>query len=86
MALGPQVIGHGSFNYAVRYIPVTILGLISLTEPIGASILAFVLFGERPSPASILGIVVTLVAVAGAIWLTGKRSRPEEASSVRAST
>lgn len=68
LALGPQVLGHGSFNYALQRIPAAIVGLLSLLEPVGASILAYGLFGEVPPPASILGMIVVLAAVAVVVW------------------
>ena len=33
MALLPQILGHGSFNYAVKFFPAAYLGLLSLLEP-----------------------------------------------------
>lgn len=77
MALGPQVLGHGSFNYAVRYVPAAILGLISLVEPVGASIMAYFLFGELPTPLSISGMLVVLGAVSFAIvFRSWRRAEP----------
>lgn len=67
IAIGPQVVGHGSFNYAIRYFPAAVLGLLSLVEPVGASALAYVLFAEMPNPLSLVGIIVTLLAIASAI-------------------
>lgn len=64
MAVGPQILGHGSFNYAVRYVPASILGLLSLVEPIGASILAYFLFDELPGTLAMIGISVVLGAMA----------------------
>lgn len=72
MALGPQIIGHGSFNYAIRYFPAAVLGVISLTELVGASSLAYVLFGERPTPLALIGMIITLSAIAFAVL---KRNR-----------
>jgi drug/metabolite transporter (DMT)-like permease len=67
MAFGPQIVGHGSFNYGIRYIPAAILGVISLVEPVGASVLAYVLFEEVPTTMSLIGMLVTLSAIAFAI-------------------
>ncbi|MEX2402092.1 MAG: DMT family transporter [Rhodothermales bacterium] len=67
MAVGPQLFGHGSFNYAIRYMPAAMLGLLSLIEPVAASILAFVLFDEVPGALAISGMVVVLCAIAFAI-------------------
>ncbi len=67
MALGPQILGHGAFNYSVKYLPAAWLGLLSLLEPVGASILAYVLFHEMPSPFSLLGMMLVLGAVGFAV-------------------
>ncbi len=67
MALGPQIIGHGSFNYALKYFPAALLGLLSLTEPVGGSVLAYFLFGEIPTVLGFVGMVIVLLAVAGAL-------------------
>ncbi len=64
MALGPQLIGHTSFNYAVRYLPAALIGLLTLTEPIGASILAMLLFAEFPSALALIGMLVVMSAIA----------------------
>lgn len=64
MALGPQLLGHGSINYAVKYVPAALIGLLSLLEPVIASVLAFGLFGELPSHLAIVGMAVVLLAIA----------------------
>ncbi len=74
LALGPQILGHGSFNYALQYVSAAIVGMLALLEPVGASILAYFLFGEVPPPASIAGMVIVLVSVAVVVW---RRNRPE---------
>lgn len=78
MALGPQLLGHGSFNYALRYVSAVMLGLLSLTEPIGATLAAYVLFGEAPGLAGAIGMAATLLAVAMAVWFEhrGRRTKP----------
>ena len=63
LALGPQVLGHGSFNYALQYLSAAVVGMLSLLEPVGASLLAYVLFDELPPPLSIVGMVIVLAAV-----------------------
>ncbi len=67
MALGPQIAGHGSFNYAIKYFPAAVLGLFSLTEPVGGSVLAYFLFGEVPTLLAIVGIAMVLASVASAL-------------------
>jgi drug/metabolite transporter (DMT)-like permease len=63
MALLPQILGHGSFNYAVKFYPAAFLGLVSLLEPIGAAALGLFLFHERPGPMAYVGMALILVAV-----------------------
>jgi len=68
LALGPQLLGHGSFNYALQYFPAAIIGLLALLEPIGASILAYLLFGEIPPALSLVGMGIVLLGVGGVVW------------------
>ena len=63
MAIGPSILGHGSFNYALKYLSATILGILTLFEPVGASLAALVLFGEVPGLLAILGMLLVLVGV-----------------------
>ena len=69
MALGPQILGHGSLNYALRYLPAVFVGLLPLIEPIGASAFAYLIFGERPGLISMGGMAVVLLAIAVVILL-----------------
>ncbi len=64
MAIGPQILGHGSFNYALQYFPAALVGMLALLEPVGASALAYGLFGEVPTLLAITGMLVVLGAVA----------------------
>lgn len=68
MALGPQIIGHGAFNYGVQFLPATLVGMLALLEPVGASALAFVFFAEIPPPIAVMGMVIVLGGVSLVIW------------------
>ncbi|MDX1438885.1 MAG: DMT family transporter [Rubricoccaceae bacterium] len=74
MALGPQLLGHGSINNAVKYIPAAVIGLASLSEPVIASGLAFLFFDEVPSVVALVGMVMVLGAI-GSVFLGRKRAR-----------
>lgn len=63
LAIFPQLIGHSSLNYAVGYLPATIVSMISQLEPIGSAILALVLFRELPLPLQVFGSFVILTGV-----------------------
>jgi len=71
IAVVPQIIGHTSFNWALKYLSATTISIILLGEPIGASILAVLLLDEGLSLVKIVGGViiisgVTLVLIAEA--------------------
>jgi len=73
MAIGPNIIGHGSINLALRYLPAALLGLLGLAEPVLATTYAFFLFGERPAAPALLGIVLVLAAI-GAVIASERRA------------
>lgn len=64
LAVFPQLVGHTSFNWAVRWLSPTVVTLIILLEPVGAGVLGIVVFGEMPGPAVLGGAVLLLVGVA----------------------
>ena len=54
MALFPQLIGHSSLNYAVGYLPATIVSMLTQLEPIGSAILAYFLSKPNGKPNEIV--------------------------------
>jgi drug/metabolite transporter (DMT)-like permease len=64
MALIPQLIGHTSLNWAVKHISPTLVALTILAEPIGASLLAYLILHEVPSQQTIMGAGFLLLGVA----------------------
>lgn len=56
LALIPTIFGHTMFNYALKKVPAHIISTSVLGEPVGASILAYLLLpGEVPGPLIIVG-------------------------------
>lgn len=55
LAIFPQLLGHQSFNWAVKFYPPVMLSIALLAESIGATLLAFFLFSETPSLYTLLG-------------------------------
>ncbi|HLF27816.1 MAG TPA: DMT family transporter [Anaerolineae bacterium] len=66
LAVGPQLIGHSSVNYALRYLPATLVAIVTLGEPLGASLLAFLLLHELPGAAMWVGGALILIGIASA--------------------
>lgn len=75
IAIVPQIIGHTSFNWALRYVSATVVAVITLGEPIGASILAFFLLGEKLTALQAIGGMLILIGVALAIRGASNRSQ-----------
>ncbi len=46
IAFVPQFIGHSIFNWSLKFLPASVVSLLILGEPIGASLLAYFLFKE----------------------------------------
>jgi drug/metabolite transporter (DMT)-like permease len=63
MALGPQILGHSSLNWALRYLSATYVTLATLWEPIGSTLLAWWLLGERPTVWVVLGGLLILLGI-----------------------
>lgn len=77
LAVGPQIVGHGSTNYAVKYLSPTFISTLILIEPVLATILAFFIFDELPPLLSLGAMLLILIGIA----LTWKRD-PDPAKSV----
>jgi drug/metabolite transporter (DMT)-like permease len=63
MAVFPQLIGHSSYNWALGYLPAAYVAVAIVSEPIGASILAWLVFGELPGPLTFLGSALIFVGI-----------------------
>jgi len=63
MALGPQLLGHIGFTWAIRYVPATIVGAVILLEPVGATVLGVIVLDEWPQAIEAAGAVVIAAGV-----------------------
>jgi drug/metabolite transporter (DMT)-like permease len=63
LAIVPQIIGHSSYNWALKYLPATFVGVGTLGEPIGSTILAYFVLDEVPTLAKIGGGVLILTGI-----------------------
>ncbi len=71
MAVVAQLIGHTSFNWALRWFSAGTIAVALLGEPIGATILAYLIFGEGLTPAKVIGGGMILAA----IWIAASAER-----------
>ena len=63
LALIPQLLGHSSFNWALRYLSAAYVSITLLGEPIGSTILAYFFLGEIPSTVKIIGAILILTGI-----------------------
>jgi len=68
LALGPQLLGHTSFNYALKRVPPVVIALALLAEPIGSAVLAYVVLEEVPGVTLFAGGAVILGGIGLAVW------------------
>ena len=63
LAIVPQLIGHTAFNWALRHLKASMVAIAILGEPIGASILAYFIFGETIQMFQSVGIILIFLAI-----------------------
>jgi drug/metabolite transporter (DMT)-like permease len=63
LALVPQLLGHSTFNWALGYLSAAFVSISLLGEPIGSTILAYILLQETPSTLKIIGAILILVGI-----------------------
>ena len=72
LALIPQLIGHTTFNWALRYLPASMVAITILGEPIGSTILAFLILKEGLTIWKVLGGMLILLGILVALKNTSK--------------
>ncbi len=63
LAIGPQVFGHTSLTWALKYIAAPKVAISVLGEPIGSALLAWVFFSEVPGYGLLIGGALVLYGV-----------------------
>lgn len=63
LALIPQLVGHTTYNWALRFLPAALVAIATLGEPIGSAVLAFFILREIPGPAILLGGILILAGI-----------------------
>lgn len=77
LALGPQLIGHTSYNWSLKYVTAAVVSVVILFEPIGASILAYFILDEALTPLKFIGGVLVLIGIYLAIRSTNQKPDAE---------
>jgi drug/metabolite transporter (DMT)-like permease len=74
LAVVPQLLGHSSLNWALRYVTATVVAVVVLGEPVGSSVLAYIFLHESVTPMQVLGGGLILVGIFVAV--RSPRERP----------
>jgi len=69
LAIVPTIFGHTMYNWALRFVPASLVAVSLLGEPVGAAALAGVILHEYPTPMTVLGAALTLIG----IYVTARR-------------
>ncbi len=77
ITLGPQLMGHTVFNWALRYVEASVISGTVLAEPVVSALLAWLVLAEKPGLQTLLGGAVVL---AGLYFLL--KGRPVQAEPV----
>jgi len=71
LAVIPQLIGHTSFNWALKYLTATVVAVTILGEPVISTILAYFILHESVTVLVVVGGVITLVGIGAALVKPG---------------
>ncbi|BDH62694.1 membrane protein [Lysinibacillus sp. PLM2] len=63
LAIIPNLFGHTLFNWAIKWVSTNVISVAVLFEPIGAAILAYLVFNESLIPSQIIGGIVVIVGI-----------------------
>jgi drug/metabolite transporter (DMT)-like permease len=63
LAAFPQLIGHSTYNWALRFIPASLVAITTLVEPIGSAVLAYFILRETPTSGVLLGGALILSGI-----------------------
>jgi drug/metabolite transporter (DMT)-like permease len=71
LAVIPQLIGHTSFNWALKYVTATVVAITILGEPVISTVLAYFILHESVTALVITGGIITLIGIGAALAKPG---------------
>lgn len=77
MAVFCTLMGHSIFSWGLKYLPSSFISTIKLLEPVFASILGLICFGEVPGIYVALGGIIVIVGIWQYSRCAGQRERVE---------
>ena len=68
LAVGPTLLGHTGFNWALRHVRAYVVSVILLFEPLGATLLAILVIGRAELPG--LNTLIGGTAILAGVWIS----------------
>jgi drug/metabolite transporter (DMT)-like permease len=82
LAIVPTLLGHSLMNWSVKWVSAATVSMSILFEPVGSSILAYLLLGELIQPSQWIGGIFILTGIATYLWEKNRKgSLPIQESS-----
>ncbi|RDD62872.1 DMT family transporter [Ferruginivarius sediminum] len=78
MAIGPTLLGHSMLNWSVKWLGVSVISMAVLLEPIGASVLAYIILDEAPHLTQYIGGAIILLGIFVFLYYGRPPGRPSE--------
>lgn len=75
LALVPTIGGHTVFNWALRYVKAAVVSVSNLGEPVGATILAYLIFHQVPVMTQLLGGSIIIGGLALFILISAREGK-----------
>ena len=63
LAIIPNLLGHNLFNWSLKWVSTNVISIAILFEPVGAAILAMILFNEFLSMNQITGGIIVILGI-----------------------
>ncbi len=76
IAFVPQILGHSTYNWALRWVSASLVAVSLLGEPVMATIMAYFLFGEGLTWMKVTGGILILLGIY--LAARGEEQQPEE--------
>lgn len=82
LAVGPMLLGHTGFNWALEHVRAYVVSLVMLLEPVGATLLAVWVLGSKEVPGvhTFVGGALTLVGVGYSLRVRARSREPRRAA------
>jgi drug/metabolite transporter (DMT)-like permease len=63
LALVPQLLGHTAYNWSLRHVSPSFVAVVTLGEPVGSALLAWIFFGESFALLQAAGFLLLLMGI-----------------------